>query len=671
MNASLDPTHLSVATSAPERALPPGTTIEGIEIAHVIADTDLGLEYLAIDHRQGISVVLAEYMPRRLSRREGVAVWPQTPADAESLGQGLLAFIDEAKLLTRIDHPSLVHVNSVIQANATAYRVMPQRVGTPLLRVRQATREPPNEKSVRALFDGLLGALDALHRDGMLHGAITPSTILLLDDERPLLLGPDSARAAIASGLVESLMAALEPSFAAPEQRDPSPIWPLGAWSDLYSLAETMRFYISGELPPPAAAPLGSGRREPTALLVRRLFGDASVLHYGPSLLKAIDAALDTIPAARPQSVAAFRTALATMPKPMPPTPMAAPTPTAAQPPAPAPISKPMSMSMPMPKPLSTPPPTPPRGNLGAVPDSPRAARQEASAAASRIEPAFHFEPFSAGPGSPFAMDEPAPIRATGPREPIIAPPDAPAPSAPTAAPIIVKSPRARHRVLWAASVFVLLLGAGTYGWWQIGQPGQAELPTIAVTPVTPAPGIEPTAPTPAPAPTQAQTPPAQTPPPVAAQAPPPVAETTPSAAATTGPAPAPTAAVGPTQAPAPAQAQPATPAPAPAQAPAQAPAPAPAPAPAQAQTPTPPPAVAASPPPAAPRAATTARARTPAAPAPTRPKAAAPLATSPRDACSGRTQFALYRCMQTQCAQSSWEHHPQCVRLRSTDSVD
>src|SRR5206468_2048151 len=98
---------------------------------------------------------------------------------------------------------------------------------------------------------------------------------------------------------------------------------------------------------------------------------------------------------------------------PMPmPTPMAAtapapaPTPAPIPPPTPKPIPRPMSMSMPAPT------PTAPRGNLGAVPDSPRAARQEAAAAASRIEPAFHFEPFSAGAASPFAMDEPAPIRA-------------------------------------------------------------------------------------------------------------------------------------------------------------------------------------------------------------------------------------------------------------------
>ncbi len=43
----------------------------------------------------------------------------------------------------------------------------------------------------------------------------------------------------------------------------------------------------------------------------------------------------------------------------------------------------------------------------------------------------------------------------------------------------------------------------------------------------------------------------------------------------------------------------------------------------------------------------------------------------SPREVCGERTQFSLYRCMQTQCSQRQWASHAQCERLRTTDSVD
>ena len=71
--------------------------------------------------------------------------------------------------------------------------------------------------------------------------------------------------------------------------------------------------------------------------------------------------------------------------------------------------------------------------------------------------------------------------------------------------------------------------------------------------------------------------------------------------------------------------------------------------------------AAASAPPAKPPPAATAARGTTPAK----SHKAAAP---SPRQACGTRTEFALYRCMQQQCARPSARRHPQCVRFRATD---
>jgi hypothetical protein len=81
--------------------------------------------------------------------------------------------------------------------------------------------------------------------------------------------------------------------------------------------------------------------------------------------------------------------------------------------------------------------------------------------------------------------------------------------------------------------------------------------------------------------------------------------------------------------------------------------------------------------PPAAARASPAAPARPVRHPAETRSTAPAPRAAaareppSPRDACGGRTEFALYRCMQTQCGSPQWASHPQCERLRRTDRVE
>lgn len=45
-------------------------------------------------------------------------------------------------------------------------------------------------------------------------------------------------------------------------------------------------------------------------------------------------------------------------------------------------------------------------------------------------------------------------------------------------------------------------------------------------------------------------------------------------------------------------------------------------------------------------------------------------LADTPAAACAPRTNFALYRCMQTQCESARFYAHPQCVRLRRDDEL-
>ena len=71
--------------------------------------------------------------------------------------------------------------------------------------------------------------------------------------------------------------------------------------------------------------------------------------------------------------------------------------------------------------------------------------------------------------------------------------------------------------------------------------------------------------------------------------------------------------------------------------------------------------------PPAVP--ATGGRSAAPAA-TPRAPQGEAGAPEDPRAACAPRTQFSLYRCMQTQCAKRQWREHPQCVRLREDDQV-
>ena len=296
---------------AREDALPPGTRVDAFEIEAVIGASGFGLVYLARDPALDRHVAVKEFLPDSLALRggDGLQVRLRAPTHADAFERGRRAFIEEAELLSRCEHPSLLHVLRQWEANGTVYRAMPHYHGTALLALRQAMDSPPDEASLRALLDGLLEALATLHEAGCIHREITPANILLLPDDRPLLMDYGAARRAIVGDQARALMTLLAPSFAPPEQTAPSATRPIGAWTDLYALAAVVRYCISGQLPPPAALRTLPAD-EPIGRLVARLQQTDPSLHYSASFVAAIDAALAPRPEDRPHSVAEFRARL-------------------------------------------------------------------------------------------------------------------------------------------------------------------------------------------------------------------------------------------------------------------------------------------------------------------------------------------------------------------------
>ncbi|HEV7915054.1 MAG TPA: protein kinase, partial [Albitalea sp.] len=288
-----------------------GTPLDTFEIEAVIGASGFGIVYLARDLAFDRHVAIKEYLPDSLALRgdDGLQVLLRAPTHADAFERGRRAFIDEAELLSRCDHPSLLRVLRHWEANGTAYRAMPHYHGTALLALRQAMHKPPDEASLRAMLDGLTEALETLHAAGCIHREITPASILLLPDDRPLLMDCGAARRAIVGDQARALMTLLAPSFAPPEQTAPAAGRPLGPWTDLYALAAVVRYCISGQLPPPAALRTMPAD-EPIGRLVARLQRTDPEVHYSPWFVAAIDAALAPRPEDRPQSVAEFRARL-------------------------------------------------------------------------------------------------------------------------------------------------------------------------------------------------------------------------------------------------------------------------------------------------------------------------------------------------------------------------
>jgi serine/threonine protein kinase len=289
-------------------ALPPGTRLDEYRIDRVLHSGGFSIVYLATDVALERVLAIEEYLPAPIAvRGEDLKVVLRSEMHAQAYERGLRAFTEEAELLARCDHPSLLRVYRGWQANGTAYRAMPYYAGTTLRQLREAMTEPPDEASMRALLDGLLGALEALHQAGGVHRGVSPDTIILGGDDRPVLLGFDAARRAIVGDRAQALMSLVEPMFVTREQIDQTPETQPGPWTDVYALAAVVRYCIDCR---PATGARLEGVDESLTAVLRRISARFPGLRYSAAFIDALDWALATQPHDRPQSAADFRAAL-------------------------------------------------------------------------------------------------------------------------------------------------------------------------------------------------------------------------------------------------------------------------------------------------------------------------------------------------------------------------
>jgi serine/threonine protein kinase len=284
-------------------ALPVGARVAEFEIRDVLGSGGFGIVYLAWDHALEREVAVKEYMPGTLAGRGGdMSVSVRSTSMADTFALGLRSFVNEARMLARFDHPSLVKVYRFWEANGTAYMVMPYYKGRTLRKVRAGMVMPPGEGACRKVLDALLSALEVLHKEGVFHRDIAPDNILIGEDGAPVLLDFGAARRVIEGGNQKALTSIMKPHFAPLEQYADQSAMRQGPWTDLYALGGTIYFLLSGREPVPAAS--------------RALHDDQPRLgEFGledctPHFLATIDWMMAIKPPERPQSVFMLRDVL-------------------------------------------------------------------------------------------------------------------------------------------------------------------------------------------------------------------------------------------------------------------------------------------------------------------------------------------------------------------------
>ncbi len=279
--------------------LPVNTVLDGsYRIVRVVGSGGFGITYEAEDIRLRAKVAIKEYYPHDFGDRDAtMSVKPKSDRHKETFDWGRVSFLEEARTLARFEHPSIVRVSRVYEANSTAYMVMRFEQGQSFEDWLKGLGRPPTQDELDAIVAPLLDALQMMHAAKFLHRDIAPDNVIIRPDGTPVLLDFGAARRAVAERS-HALTGIVKAGYS-PQEQYASDSRLQGPWSDFYALGGTLYRAVTGRIPEEATLRVSDDRTPPAAEIAKG--------KYRPAFLAAIDACLKVKYAERPQSVTQLR----------------------------------------------------------------------------------------------------------------------------------------------------------------------------------------------------------------------------------------------------------------------------------------------------------------------------------------------------------------------------
>lgn len=236
------------------RALPAGLILhQRYMLGRVLGVGGFGITYVAYDQKRQRRLAVKEYFPAEWAMRvsQGHQIIPNSQSQKEVYQRGKEVFINEAKVLIKLYAvPSIVDVLDFFQENGTAYMVMELLEGSTLngyMKNRGIQMMPWKEANKIIREAGL--ALNQVHNKMLLHRDIGPDNIMI-DQGGTVHLIDFGATRIYAMNSENSMSVMLKPGFTPIEQY--SRTGNQGPWTDVYALAATYYYLVTGKKPPDA-----------------------------------------------------------------------------------------------------------------------------------------------------------------------------------------------------------------------------------------------------------------------------------------------------------------------------------------------------------------------------------------------------------------------------------
>lgn len=220
------------------------------QIRRKIAVSELSIVYLGNDLERNHPCVIKEFFPEKLVLRDldHKTLVCKYPSLSEKYLIKREVFLHEAAILKTVRHKNIIgYLNDFVENN-TGYIVTNYYRGKTLDKYMETETNISMVDFFKNIFVPLMDALNAMHKSGIIHRDIKPNNIIINSRNEPVIIDFGSAVNFQKNNKKDIFVT---PGFSPLEFY--SPTARQGRFSDIYSLAATLYYYLCGKAPQTAA----------------------------------------------------------------------------------------------------------------------------------------------------------------------------------------------------------------------------------------------------------------------------------------------------------------------------------------------------------------------------------------------------------------------------------
>lgn len=248
--------------------LPYGTLLQGRYITGSVMETNgESTRYMAFDKQTGDVVILCEFLPVGLFRRDSGLELVVRFDDDEDYRKLKSDFISYYRTIAELkDFSALTKIQNIFQENNTAYIIEEHLDLIPFEEYVQRSNGHLEWDVARPLFMPVISALEAMHRRGIGHYAISPKNMRITSYGKIKIVGFATSNERKRGTPLKSQLFS---GCAAPEQYMDN--FPIDNITEIYGFSATLFYALTGNLPSNAKERLKDSRLLMSTNTVKRL----------------------------------------------------------------------------------------------------------------------------------------------------------------------------------------------------------------------------------------------------------------------------------------------------------------------------------------------------------------------------------------------------------------